>query len=269
LLEDAELFNANFEEAQCPGAQMRRAVLRHADITAANFTNARLHHANLELTEGEDAIFDGAHLFSTKFRDARLPYSTYREAKLIGANFHNANLQGGDFRGADLTRACLVGARMSGARLQGATLRGCHVYGLSAWDVEVDDTTTQADLVASRPQLGEAEPTVRVDDIEVAQFINLLIHNDKIRRVIDTITSTMVLILGRFTPPERKHVLDALREGLRAEKLVPVIFDFDRPPGKTFTETIITLTGLSRFVIVDITNPRSSPLELQATVPAF
>jgi hypothetical protein len=48
-----------------------------------------------------------------------------------------------------------------------------------------------------------------------------------------------------------------------------VVFDFERPPGKTFTETIITLAGLSRFVIVDITNPRSSPLELQATVPAF
>ena len=29
------------------------------------------------------------------------------------------------------------------------------------------------------------------------------------------------------------------------------------------------LAGLSRFVIVDITNPRSAPLELQATVPEY
>jgi hypothetical protein len=29
------------------------------------------------------------------------------------------------------------------------------------------------------------------------------------------------------------------------------------------------LAGLSHFVIVDITNPRSAPLELQATVPEY
>ena len=29
------------------------------------------------------------------------------------------------------------------------------------------------------------------------------------------------------------------------------------------------LAGLSRFVIADITNPRSAPLELQATVPEY
>jgi hypothetical protein len=47
------------------------------------------------------------------------------------------------------------------------------------------------------------EPAVTVDNIEVAQFISLLLHNEKIRDVIDTITSKVVLILGRFTD-ERK-----------------------------------------------------------------
>ena len=36
-----------------------------------------------------------------------------------------------------------------------------------------------------------------------------------------------------------------------------------------FSETIKTLAGLCRFVIVDIANPKSSPLELQATVPDY
>ena len=43
------------------------------------------------------------------------------------------------------------------------------------------------------------EPKVTVDNIEVAQFIYLLLHNGKIRDVIDTVTSKAVLILGRFT----------------------------------------------------------------------
>ena len=45
--------------------------------------------------------------------------------------------------------------------------------------------------------LGQSEVTT--DDIEVAQFLYLLINNKKIRNVIDTITSKVVLILGRFT----------------------------------------------------------------------
>ena len=39
-----------------------------------------------------------------------------------------------------------------------------------------------------------------------------------------------------------------------------------RPETKNFTETVRLLAGMSRFVIVDITNP-TAPLELQAAVP--
>src|SRR4249920_3852578 len=46
-----------------------------------------------------------------------------------------------------------------------------------------------------------------------------------------------------------------------------MVFNFDKPETKDFTETLRLLASLSKFVIVDITNPRSAPLELQATVP--
>jgi hypothetical protein len=93
-------------------------------------------------------------------------------------------------------------------------------------------------------------------------------QNPKIRRVIDTITSRAVLILGRFTP-ERKVILDGIREELRKRDWVPILFDFDRPTQRDFTETVLTLAGMARFVIADISNPKSSPLELQATVPNY
>jgi hypothetical protein len=48
-----------------------------------------------------------------------------------------------------------------------------------------------------------------------------------------------------------------------------MVFNFDKPETKDFTETVRLLAGLSRFVIADITNPRSAPLELQATVPEY
>ena len=76
--------------------------------------------------------------------------------------------------------------------------------------------------------------------------------------VFDTIGKKAVPILGRFTD-ERKAVLEALRTWLRDHDFVPIIFDFERAKSRDFTETIKILVGLSRFVIADITNPRSAP----------
>ena len=54
---------------------------------------------------------------------------------------------------------------------------------------------------------------------------------------------------------------------LRRRGFLPMVFNFDKPETKDFTETVRLLAGLSSFVIADITNPRSTPLELQAVVP--
>jgi hypothetical protein len=110
------------------------------------------------------------------------------------------------------------------------------------------------------------EPEVAVDNIEVAQFVYLLLHNEKIREVIDTIGKKGVLLLGRFTEG-RIVVLERLRDGLRERGYLPIVFNFDKPETKDFTETVRLLTGLSKFVVADITNPKSAPLELQAAVP--
>jgi hypothetical protein len=84
------------------------------------------------------------------------------------------------------------------------------------------DGARQENLIMTPPD----QPEITVDNLEVAQFIYLLLHNERIRHVIDTITSKVVLILGRFTE-ERKVVLDALREELRQRDHTPVLFDFD------------------------------------------
>ena len=112
------------------------------------------------------------------------------------------------------------------------------------------------------------EPTITVDNLEVAQFIYLLLNNPKIREVIDTIAKKAVLILGRFTP-ERKAVLDALREALRTYGYLPILFDFEKPSSRNLTETVRTLAHLSRFIIADLTDPSSIPQELHAIVPTL
>jgi hypothetical protein len=146
--------------------------------------------------------------------------------------------------------------------LRGAKLRDCHIFGISAWDIETNGDTEQVNLVIGR---GGA-PVMTVDILEVAQFIYLLLNNEKIREVIDTITSKVVLILGRFTP-ERKALLDAIRDELRRHNYLPVMFYFDKPASRGYTDTITTLARMACFVIADLTDAAEVRLELAKIVP--
>ena len=179
--------------------------------------------------------------------------------------------QRGGPRGADLSGANLSGANLSGAELQRATLvdtdltdadlTGCRIRGVSAWGLKLEGAKQQ-NLVITR----EDEPAITVDNIEVAQFIYLMLHNQKIRDVIDTITSKAVLILGRFTD-ERKAVLDALREELRQRDYLPILFDFEKPRSRDTDETITLLARMARFIVADVSDAKAVLQELRAIVP--
>lgn len=179
-----------------------------------------------------------------------------REIDFRGVGLFKANLSGANLRGANLRQSILIRTIFDGADMTGA-----HVYGASVWDVSLENTI-QRDLVITDP----FEATITLDNLEVAQFVHLLLRNARIREVVDTITSKVVLILGRFTPP-RKAVLEAIREEARRRNLLPVVFDFEGPASRDTTETVRTLAHLARFVIVDLTSPASVPHELQAFVP--
>jgi len=121
-------------------------------------------------------------------------------------------------------------------------------------------------LIITKLAENEPEPEITVDNLEVAQFIYLLLHNEKIRDVIDTITSKVVLILGRFTQ-ERKPILEALREELRHREYLPILFDFEKPTSRNTDETITLLARMARFVVADISDAKSVLQELRAIVP--
>jgi hypothetical protein len=235
-LSGADLSSANLSKANLYGADLRKADLVGADLSSANLSKADLFGA--ELTG----------------------------AKLLGANLVGAELIRADLRNANLSEANLSAARLHWAlliktNLDGANLSGCSVYGISAWDVTLSGRTNQHGLIITPSN----EPEVTVDDLEVAQFVHLLLHNDKIRRVIDTVGKKGVLLLGRFTEG-RIAVLERLREELRKRDYVPIVFNFDKPETKDFTETVRLLAGLSKFVIADLSSPKSAPYELGAIV---
>lgn len=200
---------------------------------------------------------------------ADLGHANLRGADLRGANLRGADLNGADLRGANLSEAKLLNASIERAslvetNLKKADLTNCRIYGISAWNVKLDKATVQSDLVITK----EEESTITVDNLEVAQFIYLLLNNQKIRHVIDTITSKVVLILGRFTP-KRKPILDAIRNELRKHDYLPVLFDFDKSSRRDTQEIVTTLARLARFVIADITIAKSIPQELVGIVESL
>jgi hypothetical protein len=182
------------------------------------------------------------------------------------ANLSLANLSGAHLIRADLIRAHLFGANLSrtnlvGTNLANTTLKDCSIYGISAWDVQLEGAV-QLNLTITPAD----QPTITVDNLKIAQFIYLLLNNAEIREVIDTIARKVVLILGRFTP-ERKAVLDALRDELRKHNYSPMLFDFEKPASRDLTETVSILAHLARFIIVDLTDPSSAPHEVATVIP--
>src|SRR5262245_40022085 len=147
--------------------------------------------------------------------------------------------------------------------VEGAKFTGSKVYGMATWGLR-GEPAEQENLIITL----DNEQMITVDNLEVAQFIYMLLDHKKIGDVITTIGEKAVLILGRFTK-ERKAILDAVADSLRGLKYLPIIFDFKKIPGQDYTHTVKVLAGLYRFVIADITQPKSIPQEAQAIIPDF
>jgi hypothetical protein len=245
-LRDADLTGAWLNRTVMVDARLDGATLRGADLSGAVLTSARLRKV--------DAV--GANLNAATLRWADLSQTDLSGSNLRLATADGVRARGASFRGADLFYASFVQADLTRADLSDA-----QVYGVSAWDVRLDHAV-QDRLVITRGN----EPTVLVDDLQVAQFLHLILTNQRIRGVIDTLATSVVLVLGRFTPT-RKAVLRSVADALRARGFVPVLFDFERPASRDFTETVTTLAHLSRFIVADLTDPASLPKELEAIVP--
>lgn len=226
------------------GVQLDGYVLSDYDLHDAYLRRAHLKGAHLDRCKLREANLSGAHLEG----------ASLVEAEMSGVNLRAANMRGADLRNSDLKSAVLVNTDLRKSNLSGA-----QVFGISAWDVSLDGAQ-QDELLVTRP----GQPRVTTDDLEVAQFIYVLLNHQKLRSVFKTTTQRGVLILGRFGGGGLE-VLRAIAAKLRDLSYLPIIFDFERPHQRTYTETVITLAGLCSFVIVDLSG-RSVPQELQATV---
>ena len=249
-LSGAWLFNTHVVGANLSGANLSEAQLGGANLIGANLSKANLRRAYLRFADLSDADMNAADLSKSDLIFAKLFLTKLGGAILSKAALMEASLREADLEFADLSEANLEGAQLVKTRVEGALFTNCRVYGISAWGLE-GKPKDQSNLIITHYD----EPVITVDNLEVAQFIYLLLHSQKIRDAIDTIAKKAVLILGRFTP-ERMVVLNAIRDELRKQGYLPILFYFERPDSRDFIETVSTLAHISRFVVADVTDPR-------------
>jgi len=270
----AQVWNAWRKEHSNIWVDLTQSDLTGVDLYGARLEHASLGGANLRNADLRSAQMPDAWLVEADMQDARLDCANLRgcclyKADLTNADLRKASLYEADLRyailtGANLDNALLEHARLVGTDLRGANLNGCGVYGISAWDLRLNDQTRQLNLVITPRD----QPTITVDNLKVAQFVYLILNNAEIRGVIDTITSKAVLILGRFSP-ERKTVLESVRAAIRECGYAPILFDFNPSARRDLTETIQLLANIVKFVVADLTDAKSIPQELAAIVPTL
>jgi uncharacterized protein YjbI with pentapeptide repeats len=260
--------DVDFQGADFKGLQLPAAFLTGCNVGRADFSGALLESARFEAATCYGTIFDGANLTKASFLGANLERASLKGAHLEHAVLADTTLYGTVFADAILTDAQLEKARMVGTDFTRARLVGARVYGVSVWDVVLEGTE-QNDLVISQDwgsSIVEPPAALVTDNLELAQFLYLILNNAKLRRVIDTLTAKVVLILGRFSP-ESIAMLHVLKADLRRRGYVPVLFTFPKPDSRDLTETVSLIAHMSRFIVADISAPRSVPHELASLVP--
>ena len=237
------------------GGNLNGIVWRNSIVDHCSFDDCQIDHANLCFSN-----FLKCTSRRTSMRATKIGSSSFEECVFENADLAYCSAEETSFKGSIISGSSLNHVQLVKADLSDVVLHNTSVYGISAWDLELEGAD-QSDLTIT-----DDGPTLTVDSIEVAQFICLLVKSSKIRDVIDTIVSRVVLILGRFSP-KGKPTLHRIQDLLRDRGYVSIIFDFKGPESRDLTKTIRTLAHLSRFVIVDLTDPSSVPHELAAVVP--
>jgi hypothetical protein len=258
----------NLEQLNLSGNNLSGFNFSNANLYSTDFLETNLSRSDLSGSMLESAQLSYSNCENANFQNSNLFKAVLMECNMKSSNFRNCLMQRTDISGSDFSFSNLSGVDFGfsiiiGVNFFKADLSGCRIYGTSIWDINIEDT--KQDEIIISPY---SEPMVTVESLRIGQFVNMMLEHGEIREMIDSIATKAVLILGRFTP-KRKKILDFIRAELKKRNYLPIIFDTQPSDHRDLTETITTLAHMSRFIIVDISDPKSVPQELQAIIPGL
>ena len=251
--ESSDLQRARLRDVDVNGCRFRGGSLRNADLWLARFRNGEFRQTEMGWLTASGGSFDSVQFFDTEldgarflsvgfrgasFENVQLPHSVWSDIKLEDSRWRNV-----DLRHASFFRV----------NCDGASFENCNVFGLGVCELAGQLRRE------SRLLCGEGPDPLLLNDLRFAPFLHELAYEDAFGRVVEALTAKFVLILGRFTD-DRKPILDRLRRALRHFGYVPHLVDYDCK--QSWLHVVKTAAMCSRFVIADLTEPRSVPAEV-------
>lgn len=233
------------------------------DFSEMNLSGVMIHSAFAEGLNLRNTIFEDAHFEEGDFSRADFSGAYFRSTRFNKTILTGANFDGATFINCNLNRVNLVGASFRVKEISETV-----VYGIAAWDLQISDQMKQSKLVIERTSdlysdlIQQGKVPLMVDDIELAQFVYYLSSHKKMRDALNILNDKGVLLLGRFNDGGLER-LYSIRERLQSKGYMAMIFDFARPDNLSLTETVVTMAGLSKFIVVDLSGA-SVPAELQS-----
>jgi uncharacterized protein YjbI with pentapeptide repeats len=228
------------------GMNLSRIIIHNGFAEGLNLSNSVFEESHFEEGDFSRSNFNGALFRNTKFNKTILTGASFDGATFINCNLNRVNLVGASFCVKEITETV--------------------VYGISAWDMQTCESMKQSKLVIEKTYhfysdlLADGKIPMMVDDIELAQFVHYLSSHKKMRDTLNILNARGVLLLGRFKDGGLDR-LYSIRELLQGKGYMPMIFDFVRADSLSLIETIVTMAGLSKFIIADLSGP-SVPAEL-------
>lgn len=202
--------------------------------------------------------FEFAKFYDSKFKSVLLEYCILSDCYMESTDFIDV-----DFYGSSLLFTKMIGGK----------LIECKIFGANVWEIELKGIKQDSLIIENYRDNKEQKynkdyrdkiKKLKVYDLEIAHLINLLTNNKKFTNVFHASKSRYVLILGNFG---RMKSLERIKSAVqKTGNLSPILFNWkkDKNDSLNFVETILLVAGLSKFIIVDITSPKSVPAELQA-----
>jgi hypothetical protein len=147
------------------------------------------------------------------------------------------------------------------AKLNSTRIVNCHVFGISCWGTDFSRCSQEGIRAYT-----SGSYSIRVNSIEYSFFLYQCIDNRNFKALFESTTDKLVLILGRFSKDGDSGV-EALRAAVTQCGFIPVVFDFEKPDAHDLTEVVLSLSLLSRFIIVDLSDPKCAPHEIAIVAP--
>lgn len=244
-----------------------RNTFKKGDVTISDPGNPfNFYRTNFYKSTFESAIFPAADMRECYLYEADMSAAGFPGADFSGSMIRKAYCRGTDFSNAKFVDCVLNNSTFIGTNFSGALIEGCNVYGVSAWEIFMDDKTIQKELFLhrdnfSRKNLAQTgnQPSF-VDDIALAQFLYFISQENGFGKSLRQLNKRTVLLLGKFKEGGLE-LLKSVGEMLRKRNYVPIIFDFEPSEHTNLIENVTTMAGLSRFVLANLEG-NSVPAEL-------